>query len=56
MIESEESKILFKYIFFFNAISLSPFLTICIYIYMYMQLHIRTYGKEMFFKLYGQNH
>ena len=54
MIGSEESKILFKYVVFFNAITLSPFLTI--YIYMYMQLHIRTYGKEMFFKLYGQNH
>ena len=56
MIGSEESKILFKYVVFFNAITLSPFLTIYIYIYMYMQLHIRTYGKEMFFKLYGQNH
>ena len=39
MIESEESKILFKYIFFFNAISLSPFLTICIYIYVYAVTH-----------------
>ena len=56
MIGSEESKILFKYVVFFNAITLSPFLTIYIYIYMYMQLHIRTYGKEMFFKLCGQNH
>ena len=28
MIGSEESKILFKYVVFFNAITLSPFLTV----------------------------